>query len=64
MPNGRLHAKAQNELDLDDFFLDLWSLLEGVTCTARAADETTVHRAASVWPDPAYPVQELTHLRS
>jgi len=58
------YARTQDELDLDDCFLNLWSLLEALTCTARAAYDTTVHRAASVWRDPTYPVQELTHLRS
>lgn len=57
------YARAQDEADLDDCFLNLWSLLEALTCTARASYDTTVHRAASVWLDPAYAVQELTHLR-
>jgi hypothetical protein len=58
------YARAQDEADLDDCFLNLWSLLEALTCTPRAAYDMTVHRAASVWSDPAFPVQELTHLRS
>ena len=58
------YARTQDEVDLDDCFLNLWSLLETLTCTKRASYDTTVHRAASVWLDPAYSVQELKHLRA
>jgi len=58
------YARTQDEADLDDCFLNLWALLEALTCTAKASYDTTVHRAASVWLDPAYCVQELKHLRN
>jgi hypothetical protein len=57
------YARAQDEPDLENVFLSLWSLLETLTDTLKTSYDYTIRRAAFLWKDQGLALQELRHLR-
>jgi len=57
------YASALDENNLQNGFLQLWSLLESLTGTQRATYDTTVRRAAFLYDEHQFHQQILNHLR-
>ena len=57
------YVRAQDEYELDNMFLRLWSVLETLTDTLKLPYDKTIRRAAFIWKDRALAMQELKHLR-
>ncbi len=57
------YVRAQDEWDLNNMFLSLWSLLETLTDTLKLSYDKTIRRAAFIGRDRAFAMQELNHLR-
>lgn len=58
------YVRAQDDAELANVFLSLWSVLEMLTDTLKLSYDRTIRRAAFMWDNRALAVQELKHLRS
>jgi len=57
------YVRAQDDPELENSFLSLWSLLETLTDTLKLSYDRTIRRAAFICRDREFAVQELKHLR-
>lgn len=59
----RRYVRALDTSDHHKSFLELWGLLEMLTCTQRTTYEDTIRRASFIWANPQYHREQLRHLR-